>query len=245
MLVKDFNNPFVFSNYSTRSLTGNYQMSSLPLLCMYKYFIKTPWIIKRLFKSYVWSMPATDKEVYLTFDDGPHQTITPWILDELKKYNAAATFFCIGKNVAQHADVYKRIIDEGHAIGNHTHNHLNGWKTETDKYIADIKEAAKHIATNLFRPPYGRIKKSQAKRINEALKNSTSGKVIMWDVLSADFDNSITPEECLKNVLQNVEAGSIVVFHDSEKAFKNLQFVLPKVLAELDKKGYVFRKIEG
>lgn len=210
---------------------------------MHQYFIKTPWWIKKIFSSYIWHIPVEKKTVYLTFDDGPHPVATPFVLQQLKEYNAAATFFCIGKNVVNHPDIYQQIIAKGHAVGNHTHNHLNGWKTATDTYIDNISEAAKHIDTHLFRPPYGRIKRSQAKQIAKALQRSNA-QIIMWDVLSADFDTTITPQQCVNNVLKQVTGGSVVVFHDSEKAFKNLAYALPVVLQELKKRGYIFKRIE-
>lgn len=188
-------------------------------------------------------MPENKNSVYLTFDDGPHPEITPWVISELKKYNAEATFFCIGKNVKQYPHIYKQILDEEHATGNHTQNHINGWKSSDEDYIKDISEAALHIKSNLFRPPYGRIKKSQAASIAEAMKNKTA-KIIMWDVLSGDFDRSILPENCLENVLKNTTPGSIVVFHDSEKAYNNLVNSLPKVMQHFSKKGCLFKKIE-
>ena len=159
---------------------------------MHKYFIKTPWIAKRFFSSYVWSLPAYENVVYLTFDDGPHPTITPWVLDQLKQFGAEATFFCIGNNVEKYPDVYQKVLDEEHAIGNHTYHHLNGWKTDDNKYINDVSAAAQLIQSNLFRPPHGRIRSSQAKRIPGAMKKDHV-RIIMWDVLSADFDYSFYP----------------------------------------------------
>ncbi len=209
---------------------------------IHRYFIKIPWWVKRLFSSYVWSIPSTRKIVYLTFDDGPHPTITPWVLAQLKKHKGKATFFCIGNEVVQHPDLYRRIIDEGHAVGNHTYEHRNGWKTTTIDYLADIKAAAQIIGSGLFRPPYGKITKAQAKGIAGAM-NVATAKVIMWDVLSADFDTSISARKCAHQVLKNVSPGSIVVFHDSEKAFVNLETALPLVLSALAKKGYKFEKI--
>lgn len=209
---------------------------------MHKYFIKTPSLVKNFFPHYIWSLPATNSEVYLSFDDGPHAQITPWVLDELKKYNAKASFFCIGKNVLQNPLVYERILAEGHAVGNHTQNHLNGWKVTEGEYMNDIKEASKYIETNLFRPPYGRIKQCHFKKLNEAMGRDS--KIIMWDVLSADFDQKTSPEECLLNVTKNVAAGSIIVFHDSVKAFPNLEYALPKVLGFLTDKNFGFKKIE-
>src|SRR6476469_8688400 len=129
---------------------------------MHRFFIKTHWLVKRLFNNYTWSFPRTEAAVYLTFDDGPHPVVTPWVLAQLKQYNARATFFCVGENVAQYPDVYRQILAAGHAVGNHTQHHANGWKTETAAYLEDVKEAAQYISSSLFRPPYGRIKKAQA-----------------------------------------------------------------------------------
>jgi peptidoglycan/xylan/chitin deacetylase (PgdA/CDA1 family) len=210
---------------------------------MHRYFIKIPWIIKRFFSSYVWSIPTEQKEVFLTFDDGPHPQVTIWVLEELKKYNALATFFCIGDNVLQYPDVYARVIADGHAVGNHTQHHVNGWKVTTDVYIKDVKEATQYIDSSLFRPPYGRIRKSQALRIKEALRKQNV-KIIMWDVLSADFDIAFSPEQCFQNVIRNVSAGSVIVFHDSEKAAPNLKYALPKVLEALSRAGYRFSPIK-
>lgn len=209
---------------------------------MQKYFIKTPWIIKKIFPNYIWSMPVYDNAVYLTFDDGPHPRITPWVLDELKKYNAKASFFCIGKNVVAHPDIYQRIISEGHAVGNHTHSHLNGWKVSSEVYLADINEASKHISTNLFRPPYGKIRGKHFNKLNKAMQKES--KIIMWDVLSADFDETISPERCVKNVISCTIPGSVVIFHDSEKAYPNLAYALPAVMQLLNEKKCLFKKIE-
>ncbi|MCW3073206.1 MAG: polysaccharide deacetylase [Flaviaesturariibacter sp.] len=217
-------------------------MAGLIFERMQRYFIKTPWLVKRIFSSYVWSLPATDKRLYLTFDDGPHPAITPWVLDELKKFDAKATFFCIGKNVCDHPQVFQQISTEGHSIGNHTFHHLNGWKTPAKEYMADVEAAAACLPTNLFRPPYGRIKRSQAAGIRSVFPNA---KIIMWDVLSGDFDQSISPEQCLQNVLQKTVPGSIIVFHDSEKAYPHLAYALPKVLAAFAASGYSFKAINN
>ena len=210
---------------------------------MYRYFIKTPRWVRLLFSHYLWRVPAVKKEVYLTFDDGPHPTITPWVLDELEKYRAKATFFCVGANVAQYGEVYRRILFEGHAVGNHTHTHVNGWKTDTATYLKEVAEAATYIDSNLFRPPYGKIKRSQARGIAHAL-GKKSAHIVMWDVLSGDFDQEISSEKCLENVLKNTTAGSIIVFHDSEKAAEHLQFALPRVLKYLSRKGYRLARLE-
>jgi len=203
------------------------------------YLVKTPSIIKKMFSSFVWDIPTKEKILYLTFDDGPHERATPFVLDELKKHHAKATFFCIGKNVVQHPAIYQRILDEGHAAGNHTQHHLNGWKTKTNEYINDIREAANIIQSDLFRPPYGKIKRSQSSKVN-----SESFSIIMWDILSGDFDLNVSKEKCLQYVLNNAIGGSIIVFHDSTKAFEKLQYVLPKVLGYFTEKGYQFQAIK-
>ena len=203
------------------------------------FFAKTPWLIKKLYAAGVWDIPEKEKVIYLTFDDGPHPEITPYVLEQLQQYEAKATFFCIGNNVAKYTDVYTRILDAGHRIGNHTFHHLNGWKTDDKKYFEDIAAARKYIDSNLFRPPYGRISKLQLKYLTGAFNM----KVIMWSVLSGDYDKNITPETCLKNVILSAKSGSIIVFHDSEKAFRNLQYSLPKTLAFFAEKGYRFDKI--
>jgi peptidoglycan/xylan/chitin deacetylase (PgdA/CDA1 family) len=208
---------------------------------MKKYFVKTPWWLKRIYSNYTWSLPAKEKIIYLTFDDGPHPQATPFVLDELKRYQAKAIFFCIGKNVKAYPEIYKRILDEGHAVGNHTQNHLNGWKTKDEIYLADIREASQYINTHLFRPPYGRITKFQASNIKAALRNDNA-KIIMWDVVSGDFDNTLLPQDCLENVILNTNRGSIVVFHDSEKAFPRLKFCLPETLKFFERKGFSFEK---
>lgn len=195
------------------------------------YFIKTPSWLKRLYPRRLWSRKETEKNVYLTFDDGPHPVATPFVLEELKKYKALATFFCIGKNVMAHSDIYQRILEEGHRTGNHTQDHLNGWKTSDEVYINNIAEAAKYISSNLFRPPYGRIRSSQVKKLNEFA-------IVMWDVLSGDFDESISGEKCLDNVLRHTKPGSIIVFHDSQKALPRLQYALPQLLQWLQAQGY-------
>lgn len=188
-------------------------------------------------------MPAADGEkvLYLTFDDGPHETATPFVLDQLKAYNAKGTFFCIGKNVQQHRSIYSRILDEGHSIGNHTQNHVNGWKTPDKQYIEDITQAARYIDTQLFRPPYGRISRFQASFLQNVA--SPAYRIIMWSVLSGDFDIKLKPEHCLDNVVVNAKPGSIVVFHDSTKAWDRMRYTLPRVLEHFAKQGFTFAKL--
>jgi peptidoglycan-N-acetylglucosamine deacetylase len=204
------------------------------------YFVKTPWWLKKIYPTCVWEMPTKEKIIYLTFDDGPHPVATNFVLEQLKIYNAKATFFCIGKNVVEYAEVYRQIIDEGHQPGNHTYNHCNGWKTADKEYLDNISAAKKIIDSKLFRPPYGRITKFQLSLLSTFNFQLTS---IMWTVLSGDFDIKLSKEKCLSNVLQNTGSGSIVVFHDSEKAYEKLQYTLPKVLEYFTSKGYSFEKL--
>ena len=208
------------------------------------HWVKTHWTIKKLFSNYIWDVPNMDNKVYLTFDDGPTPEITQWTLNQLKNYNAKATFFCIGDNVGKYPETFEEVVKEGHSIGNHTFNHLNGWKTNTQDYIENAKLFEKEYGKlstetcKLFRPPYGKITPSQSKILRRI-----GYKIIMWDVLSVDFDVTITPEQCLENVLQNVKSGSIIVFHDSVKAFANLEYALPKTLEFLQQKGFVCAKL--
>ena len=204
-------------------------------------WIKTNPIIKNIFSNYVWTIPNDEKKVFLTFDDGPTPEITEWVVAQLKKYNFKATFFCIGNNIAKHPELFNQLITEGHAIGNHTFNHVKGWNTPNKTYLKEVekceeeiqKASIKHIPSKLFRPPYGKIKPSQSRKLRKL-----GYKIIMWDVLSADYKQTITKEKCLENVVKNVESGSIIVFHDSIKAFTNLEFVLPKTLQFLSENGY-------
>jgi peptidoglycan/xylan/chitin deacetylase (PgdA/CDA1 family) len=207
---------------------------------MMNYLAKTPWWLKKIYSSYTWHMNTLEKNIYLTFDDGPHPNATPFVLEELKKHNAQATFFCIGKNVMAHPGVYQQIINNGHTIGNHTFSHVNGWKVNTAIYLNDIKKATTCISSQLFRPPYGRIRKIQAKSLPSVIPNCN---IIMWSVLSGDFDSTIAPQKCVENVVRNSREGSIIVFHDSEKAFQNLSYALPKVLDYFSKEGYSFKAI--
>jgi peptidoglycan/xylan/chitin deacetylase (PgdA/CDA1 family) len=204
------------------------------------YLVKTPWLIKKiLFPKYIWNLPEKKKKVYLTFDDGPHPVVTNFVLEELQKFDAKATFFCIGKNVLTHPEIFKLIIRQGHSIGNHTHNHMNGWKTSDELYLKNIIEASRYIDSNLFRPPYGRITFFQAKQVMEKMNL----KIIMWSVLSGDFDLKLTAEECYQNVINASVPGSVIVFHDSEKSYPILKIVLPRVLEYFKNKNYEFSSI--
>lgn len=209
------------------------------------FWIKTNHFVKWIFPNYVWDIPNRENKVFLTFDDGPTPEITEWTLEQLKEYDAKATFFCIGNNIEKHPEIFRQVIQEGHAIGNHTFNHLKGWETNTDKYVEDVSLCLSQILNpksqipNLFRPPYGKIKPSQSRVLRKL-----GYKIIMWDVLSYDFDQTLTHEKCLDNVLKNTVSGSIIVFHDSLKAEQNLRYVLPNTLAFLKEKGFVCAKID-
>ena len=202
------------------------------------YLVKTPWLLKMLYPKLIWQVNNSARSIFLTFDDGPIPVVTPFVLNILKQYKAKATFFCIGDNVIKHPDIFRQVINEGHAIGNHTFNHLKGWKTEDGIYLQNYLKADLLVNTNLFRPPYGRIKRSQIKLLADAKPEL---KIIMWSVLSGDFDINLKPEKCLENVLESVENGDIVVFHDSLKAFDRLQYVLPRAMEIWSRKGFEFK----
>ncbi|MFY8003672.1 MAG: polysaccharide deacetylase family protein [Chitinophagaceae bacterium] len=205
------------------------------------YFVKTPWWLALIYNKCVWHYSNKQKQLYLTFDDGPHPTITPFVLQQLKKYNAKATFFCVGENVKKHPEIYQQIINDGHAVGNHTYNHLNGWKTPHNVYLQNIKAAANFISSYLFRPPYGKISFKAIKQLTRQANNPY--KIIMWDVLSGDFDVNLTADDCTNIVLKNTTNGSIIVYHDSEKAWDRLSVSLPKILEILGSKGFEFAAI--
>lgn len=248
------------------------------------YFVKTPWWLKKLYPQLVWNKARTTKTIFLTFDDGPIPIVTPWVLKTLKSFNAKATFFCIGDNINKHPAIFLQLKADGHAIGNHTYNHLKGWATADELYIKNFNKCQNLTQTYLFRPPYGRIKRSQILEIkklkvkiknldnveNEKLQSENSkakiqnldtvfnqtetlnitseksqitnhkSQIIMWDVLSGDFDTALAPQKCLKNVLKHTQNGSIIVFHDSLKAWDRLQYVLPKALHYWQKQGFSF-----
>lgn len=216
--------------------------------------VKTPLVAKKMFPNYVWDIATNDKVIYLTFDDGPTPEITNWTLNTLKAYNAKATFFCIGNNIEKYPDIFQNILNDGHAIGNHTHNHIKGWKTKSTEYLENVNLCEtvlkiqilsssitnrQSLIVNLFRPPYGQITPKQGKELI-----ALGYKIIMWDVLSFDWDQSVSKETCLNNVTSHTINGSIIVFHDSEKASKNMQFALPKVLEYFSEKGFVFKSLE-
>ena len=207
---------------------------------MKKYLVKIPFFVKFLYPKRLWHFSRKQKTIYLTFDDGPIPEVTPWVLEQLKLHNAKATFFCIGANIEKHPAIFEQIKAEGHRVGNHTFNHLNASKTSFTDYIKNTEKAASHFKTPfLFRPPYGKLDHAKA---NALLKKGY--KIVMWDVLSADFDPKITPEECLNNILKNTKNGSIIVFHDSLKSQEKLRYSLPKVLEFYAGKGVAFKAID-
>ncbi len=219
-----------------------------------------PRFVQRLYPERLWAFSREEQSVYLTFDDGPIPEVTPWVLDELKKHNAKATFFCIGENVQKHPEIFQRILSEGHSVGNHTFNHLKGTNTETSQYIENVEKAERQMTEtgkwvtdngtisnqqstinnqqSLFRPPYGKITSKQAKLLQQK-----GFKIVMWSIISYDYDANISQEKCLQNVLKYIKPGSIVVFHDSLKAEKNLRYVLPKVLEFIGEKKMLFNPI--
>lgn len=198
------------------------------------YFVKSPYLLQTFFNSFIWKIHTNEKKIFLTFDDGPHPEITPDVLDILNRYNAKASFFCVGKNIEKHPNIFDQIVANGHTIGNHTYNHINGYKTNTSLYVKNTFKNNDIYTTSLFRPPYGRMKRRQI----SILKKDFC--LILWTVLSGDFDKSITKEKCLKNVINSSKEGSIVVFHDSLKAKENVLYALPKVLEHFLNKGYGF-----
>jgi peptidoglycan/xylan/chitin deacetylase (PgdA/CDA1 family) len=193
-------------------------------------FVKTPILIMKLFPELIWHFATRgnrqENHIYLTFDDGPTPEVTPWVLDSLRDYEAKGTFFCLGRNVDRYPHLYEQILEEGHAVGNHTYSHLKGSHTSNNEYLNDIELARNDIDSRLFRPPYGRFRKSQIREIRKDYR------IVMWDVLSQDYDHRVNPKKCYANIEHNIRPGSIVVFHDSLKARANLYHALPLMLEE-------------
>ncbi len=199
------------------------------------YLVRTPYAIQNLFPNFTWRIPTQENEIYLTFDDGPIPEVTPWVIEQLAKYDARATFFCVGENAFKFPELMHQLHSEGHVTGNHTFNHLSGWNSDHVPYLHNVRKCAPLVQTNLFRPPYGRIRPRQAQFLMRHYR------IVMWDVLSADFDTSISPEQCLKNVIGNAGPGSVVVLHDSLKAEKNLRYALPRILDHFTDQGFSFK----
>ena len=211
---------------------------------------RTPFFLPLLYPSLLWRIPARAEELYITFDDGPVNGPTEFVLESLATFSAKATFFCIGDNIRKHPDIFRRIVKQGHAVGNHTFNHLNGWKNDTQHYIQNVQQCKAEMqkqlgvkdtvfVTDLFRPPYGRITRKQIKLLE------ADYRIVMWDVLSVDYNKHLSPEACLRNTIRAVRPGSIIVFHDSVKAEKNMTYVLPRLLDHFTEEGYIFKSLHG
>ncbi len=193
--------------------------------------VTVPVWLRMFYPSLEWRVKDDWKNIYITFDDGPHPDITPKVLDILDQYNAKATFFCVADNVRKYPDTYRQIIDRGHRTGNHSYHHINGWKTGNKTYLKDIEQASHLIKSKLFRPPYGKISPRQILALKKQYR------IIMWSVLTYDFSRSVSPQVCLNNALLGLKPGAIIVFHDSEKAAENLLFALPEFLKRSREKG--------
>ncbi len=193
--------------------------------------------MSKMFPDLLWKLPNDNNAVYLTFDDGPVPEATPWVLNLLKKYDIKATFFCVGDNVRKHNHIYKQLIDDGHSVGNHTFNHIHAFKTNAVDYFKNIEKASSYINSDLFRPPRGFIRKKHGKLIKHKYRT------VMWTVLSVDYDKNVTIQKCIDNVVSNVTSGSIIVFHDSIKAWKNMHQAVPVVIENLLQRGFNFEAI--
>ncbi|MCU0438447.1 MAG: polysaccharide deacetylase family protein [Raineya sp.] len=205
-------------------------------------YYKTPCSVQRIFSSFIWKKPQTIPTIYLTFDDGPIPKLTPFIINLLAQYNAKATFFCVGDNIRKHPEIFQNVIEQGHQIGNHTYNHLNAWKTDKKIYLENITLCKQEIESQgvkstLFRPPYGKLSFNLRKDITK------DHQIVMWDVLSYDFDQTLSPENCLNCSIKYTQNGSLIVFHDNIKATKNIEYALPRYLEYFSEKGFVFEKL--
>ncbi|MBE0662430.1 MAG: polysaccharide deacetylase family protein [Bacteroidales bacterium] len=202
------------------------------------YLTTSPRLIRYLMPpGLIWEIPEKEKVLYLTFDDGPVAGVTDKTLAILDRFKAKATFFCVGDNVRKHPEIFKRIIEEGHAVGNHTFNHLNGWKTPADAYLINVQKCAEQLESKLFRPPYGRITRQQARLL------SKNYKIIMWSVLSGDFDPATSAQQCINNVLNSAKPGSIIVMHDQQKSAKTMLTALPQILEHFTRNGFKFQPL--
>ena len=208
---------------------------------MYKPFIQPPALVRQLYPNRLWRMNPLEQSVYLTFDDGPHPEITPFVLDQLSRVGAKASFFCIGSRVAAYPQVYQQIIEQGHRVGNHTNQHLNAWQTNQTDYLRDVAAAASLIDSNLFRPPYGKLPWPVASKISSVIK--APAQIVMWDILSGDFDHNLTAEACLENCRRYLRPGSIIVLHDSEKAWGRLSVLLPALISLTASAGYSLKSL--
>ena len=196
--------------------------------------VRPPYLFRKLYPGATWRMSKTEKKIFLTFDDGPVPGVTPEALSVLRTFGIKATFFCVGHNVEKHPDIYQQILDEGHTTANHTFHHVDGWNTSTKEYLDDVERCSQIVSSGLFRPPYGRMRPPQRKVIQRKFK------IVLWDVLTYDFDKTISGEQCLQFALTNSREGSIVVFHDSEKAKERMLYALPKYIEEMKGRGFEF-----
>ncbi len=197
--------------------------------------VQLPRIVRPFFRNTIWRKNPSEKVIYLTFDDGPVPEVTPSVLDILDKYGWKATFFCVGENVQKYPELYNEVQRRGHRTGNHSFNHIKGFNYSADAYVENVKKAAAYIHSDLFRPPYGRITQKQI----SVLKDDYN--IVMWDVITHDYDKKLSPEQVFSNVTNHLRKGSIVVFHDSIKASANVLEVLPKAIEFWKSKGYDYR----
>jgi peptidoglycan/xylan/chitin deacetylase (PgdA/CDA1 family) len=198
-------------------------------------FFRVPFFLPWLFPNLVWKINTAEKELFLTFDDGPVPGPTEFVLETLRKYNCKATFFCIGDNIRKHPEIFRKVVSDGHVVGNHTFNHLSGWSTSVDKYLENVMQCDALIQNSkFFRPPYGRITGKQVKALSDF-------NIIMWDVLTIDYNKNVSPESCLKNSIRVTRPGSIIVFHDSVKAERNMMYALPRYIEHFQKLGFSFK----
>ena len=197
-------------------------------------FVKTPSIAKYLFPSLVWKKNTDQKKIWITFDDGPDEKVTPYLINVLAEFNVKATFFIIGNQAKKHPELVKLIINSGHKIGNHSFSHLNGFSTDNNKYLEDVEQAKKYIDSDIFRPPYGKITPLQIKNLKKDFK------IIMWDIMSWDFKENISSNKIFRNVMDNVESGSIILFHNNLKSYENLKKSLKIILKKLKEQEYQF-----
>lgn len=202
------------------------------------YFVKAPFLLRKRYPDLIWNMNRQEKSLYITFDDGPIPIVTNEIRNVLRSYQAKATFFCVGDNISKNRDSFDQLLSDGHTIGNHTFNHVNGWQAPLADYIENVEKCEALLGNKLFRPPYSKITGKQSR---ELIRRGY--RIVMWDVISGDFDTKLRPEKCLKNVLDHAENGSIVVFHDHEKAWPRLQYALPRALEHWISQGFTFKTL--
>ncbi len=203
-------------------------------------FYSAPFWIRAIYpQGLIWGVPTKQREVFLTFDDGPVPEVTPLVLSILKKYNVKATFFCVGENVDKHPEVFDLLLKDGHAIGNHTYHHVKAWKTDINSYLSEVEQCNQLVKSNLFRPPHGQI----TRKISKILRKEY--RIIMWSALSGDYDKKLSKDQCLANAVNNTRPGSVIVFHDSMKARERMEYALPLYIEYCMKNGYTFGKFDS